>query len=73
MLVNQILDYLEEARHYNYPEFLVRYDLDKLVNEYTMDVVKGTEAEVRDEVRREIEEARDLLSDAYDYLDELDF
>lgn len=73
MLVNQILDYLEEARHYSYPEFLVRYDLDKLVNEYTRDVVKDTEAEVRDEVRREIEEARDLLSDAYDYLDELDF
>lgn len=73
MLTNQILDYLEEAHRYNYPEFLVRYDLDKLVNEYTAGVVENTEAEVRDEVRREIEEARDMLSDAYDYLDELDF
>lgn len=68
-LIDKLIDYSKEATKNNYSDYLIRYDLNRFINEYYNSIIDGIHSKVEMFVKDKYEDyVVNLVKDIEDYI-----
>lgn len=68
-LIKDLKEYFAEAYKKGWEEYIINFDLNRMLTRYEDDFCDGMRAELESEYRERLERAQECVEEAIDYLD----